>query len=178
MPHPPRSLSAAAAAAEPGSSGRSGRCPQRAPGQVTAEAGRGACAGRAREGARAGPGARSRGRRGGGRGRRAPPPVKGGTAPAEPIAPPTSPLWAPGAGAGEALGKPPPRPLPPGPQNEAIRDAPLAIPMPESCRAARVSRALRAEAFAHFPMCIAYCMPLCMQVPVMCTELCICIQVP
>ncbi|XP_053755143.1 spidroin-2-like [Panthera pardus] len=70
---------AAAAAAEPGSSGRSGRCPQSAPGRVTAEAGRGACAGWAREGARARPGARSRGRRGGGRGRRAPPPVKGGS---------------------------------------------------------------------------------------------------
>lgn len=95
---------------------------------MTAEAGRGACAGWAREGARARPGARSRGRRGGGRGRRAPPPVKGGAAPAEPSAPSSSPPWAPGAGAGEAPGKPPPRPRPPGPQDAAIRDAPPAIP--------------------------------------------------
>ncbi|XP_054995844.1 skin secretory protein xP2-like [Sorex araneus] len=102
-PHPrPRAPSTAAAAAEPGSSGRSGRCPQRAPARVTAEAGRGACAGRAREGARAELGARSRGRRGGGRGRCAPPPVKGGAAPAEPGASSPSPSWAPGAGAGEA----------------------------------------------------------------------------
>lgn len=153
----------------------------RARGRVTAEAGRGACAGRAREGARAGPGARSRGRRGGGRGRCAPPPVKGGAAPAEPSAPS------------------PPHPGPQAPAREKPRVSPrptrclldrrmrrsatplLRFPRPEASRSARVSGVLGTETFVPPPpyaLQIAY--PYACKVPLMCAELCIClcIQVP